>query len=318
MKKVLIIDDNEVNLKILGMILSKAKYKVDAIVNPTFAIDEILKNPPDIILLDVSMPEIDGFKLCSLIKHNEKIRNIPIIFVTMHSGVDYVIKGFEYGAVDYITKPYNAEEIKARIATHLRMQELQNKLFEMNKNLERLVYEKIVKITDIQMETIYSVLRVCRTVDDKHLQRIRRYCYILAQKLQQKNLVDEKFVKDIFNASPLYCIGKSSNGEYTPQGTSALSEVLKKFPDSTFIKMAVDITKSFAENFDGTGVPSALTNNEIPLSARVLKVALAFINGENILEGKGTKFSPEVVDAFIASENLFNAYSDDDDDELIG
>lgn len=315
MKKVLIIDDNELNLKILGMILAKAKYKVDAIVNPAYAIDEILKNPPDIILLDISMPEVDGFKLCSMIKHNEKIKSIPIIFVTMHSNPDFIVRGFEYGAVDYITKPFNAEEVKARVATHLRMQELQNKLFDLNKNLERLVHEQIVKITDIQMETIYAISKISQSTTDKHLQRIRRYCYILAQNLQEKGIVDEKFVKNIFNAAPLYDIGKASDGEHTIVASEALKEVYRKFPDNQFIKMAVELTRSHHENWDGSGYPDGLKGEDIPLSARILRAALAFEFKEDITT---EMLDPMVVKAFNDSEDMIMAYSQNDEEELVG
>src|SRR5574344_67367 len=298
MKKVLIIDDNELNLKILGLILKKAKYNVDTIVNPKYALDEIVANPPDIILLDISMPEIDGFKLCSLIKHNEKVHNIPVIFLTMHSSPEFIVRGFEYGAVDYITKPYNAEEIKVRLATHLKIQELQNKLYEITKLLEQKVHEQVIKISDTQMEMIYSLAKLAQSRESgskQKIERIRRYCYILVNSLQKNpkysELIDEKFVKNIFSASPLYDIGKVGIPDrvllYTEKyseedfeimkkhtliGYDTLNEVLQKFGDNKFIEMGAQIARSHHEHWDGTGYPDMLKGEEIPLSARIISI----------------------------------------------
>lgn len=347
MKKILIIDDNDLNLKILSLILTKAGYDVDAIINPTCAMDEILSNPPDLILLDISMPDLDGFKLCSMIKEISEIKNIPIIFVTVHASSEFVVKGFECGGVDYIVKPFNAEEVKVRVATHLKIQELQNKLSEVNKNLERKVQEQIVKISDAQMETIYSLAKLAQSRDDdtgQHLERVRRYCSVIAENLSQdprySDEIDEKFIKNIFNASPLHDIGKVGIPDdillcprrFTPEefeimkthttiGFDTLSEVHTKFGDNSFIDMGKVIARSHHERWDGNGYPDKLKGDEIPLSARIMALAdvydaltservykKAFSQEESIRiikEGSGTQFDPAIIDAFSATESEF-------------
>lgn len=360
MKKILIIDDNELNLKILSLILTKSKYKVDAIVNPKSVIDEMAFNPPDLILLDISMPDIDGFKLCSLIKHDVRFKNIPVIFVTMHSNAEFVVKAFEYGAVDYITKPFNAEEVKVRVANHLRMQDLQNKLTEINQYLEQKIQEQIVKISDAQMETIYSLAKLAQSRDDDtgtHLERVRRYCYLIASRLADNSpyqeQVDEQFVKNIFNASPLHDIGKVgipdsillSPHKFTPEefdimkthttiGAETLSEVNLKFGDNSFIRMGTVIARSHHERWDGRGYPDGLAGEEIPLSARIMAIADVYDaltskraykeafsqekSVEIIREGRGTQFDPVVTDVFLELAGEFANVRISLNEELVG
>lgn len=118
---ILIIDDKAENLKYLKEVLKEEKYKIKATIDAQFAIDSILENPVDLILLDIKMPVLNGFDVCKIIKQNDKLKDIPIIFISALDDVDIKVKAFENGGVDYITKPFEEREVKARIKTQLEL-----------------------------------------------------------------------------------------------------------------------------------------------------------------------------------------------------
>ena len=121
MKKILVVDDNETNLKILSLILKNAEYEPICVRNPMQVCDSVIELKPALILLDINMPGMDGMELCFRLKENPRPATTPVIFVSALSDADTIVKGFSLGAVDYITKPYRTEEVKARIATHIKI-----------------------------------------------------------------------------------------------------------------------------------------------------------------------------------------------------
>ncbi len=118
---ILIIDDKIENLKYLNEVLKEENYKIKATIDAKFAINSILDNPVDLILLDIKMPVLNGFEVCKIIKQNDKVKDIPIIFISALDDVDIKVKAFENGGVDYITKPFEQREVKARIKTQLEL-----------------------------------------------------------------------------------------------------------------------------------------------------------------------------------------------------
>ncbi len=143
---VLIVDDLQQNLEILGNILSSLKVKIAVAMNGKQAINTTFKKKPDLILLDISMPEMDGFEVCMKIKENPDTKDIPIIFLTAKTETEDIVKGFDLGAVDYITKPFKAQELLARVKTHLdlkRSRDLINKqiseLEKLNENKDKFI-----------------------------------------------------------------------------------------------------------------------------------------------------------------------------------
>ncbi len=136
---VLIVDDNPKNVQIIALLLRELKYKIIIAVNGNSAIDLVERTRPDLILMDVMMPGMDGFETCNIIKLKPENQNIPVIFLTALSEKVNIVKGFEVGGVDYITKPFNKEELVSRIKTHLElkfardeMQQMTNHLVELN------------------------------------------------------------------------------------------------------------------------------------------------------------------------------------------
>ncbi len=140
-ENILVVDDQMTNLKILSSILSK-EYSLGIANSGENALKYLENNTPDLILLDIMMPEMDGYEVCQKIKQNEAYKDIPIIFLTAKTDIDDVVKGFEYGAVDYIAKPFNISELKVRVRNHLNLQAARNELKKANAKLKKINQEK--------------------------------------------------------------------------------------------------------------------------------------------------------------------------------
>lgn len=145
--KIFIIDDSYYNLDILSTILTESGYNVVAEMNSEIAFDQIIKCYPDLIILDVVMPKIDGFKLCEVLHLEPKTKDIPIIFMTALTDIEQKVKGLNLGAVDYITKPFQKEEILARIQVHLRIRQLNLELEEQKQQLEQRVQARTAELS---------------------------------------------------------------------------------------------------------------------------------------------------------------------------
>lgn len=133
---ILIVDDNPKNIQVLGTILMDARYRVAVAQSGRLVFELLPKVKPDLILLDIMMPEMDGFEVCKHIKTETDFRDIPIIFLTAKTETDDIVKGFDLGAADFITKPFRAKEMLARINTHLSLMRLQKDLIKKNEELE--------------------------------------------------------------------------------------------------------------------------------------------------------------------------------------
>lgn len=176
MKKVMIIDDNQTNLKMMDLILTKAGYKTDCIVKPTFAIPLIKETKPNLILLDVNMPETNGFQLCKMIKRDKEIRDIPIIFVSALSDVKYIAGGLALGAVDYVTKPIKAEELAARVSIHMELAKTTKKLKKSNDMLQTELNIMTLENLDTESDFLYSLMQLKKGYENPaDIERIKKY-----------------------------------------------------------------------------------------------------------------------------------------------
>lgn len=135
---ILIIDDNPMNLMLTSKILEGFGYSVRTALSGAQGLELMTQEMPSLILLDISMPDMDGYEVCELIKKNEKWTEIPVIFLTANTMTEDLIKGFEKGGVDYITKPFKSEELSVRVKTHLELYESKNEILKMNKQRDKL------------------------------------------------------------------------------------------------------------------------------------------------------------------------------------
>lgn len=300
--KILVVDDNLDNLNLLEEILDLHGYEVSAFPHGIPALESAKTNPPDLILLDIMMPDYDGFQICKMIQSESNLTGIPVIFLSALGDMDSKIRAFSEGGVDYVTKPFQAEEILARVKTHLSLRILRKKLETQNQHLESIVQEKMREVLESQMATLAAISSLVEFRDEqtgRHIDRTRIYCSMLARELQTKekyrNQISDGYIENLYYAAPLHDIGKVGipdeillkPGKHTPEefsimqshveiGTRALRKVLELYPKNDFIHMGIDITRSHHERWDGSGYPDGLKGDAIPLSARIMALADAY------------------------------------------
>jgi putative two-component system response regulator len=296
---IMVVDDTPANLKLLEEMLGGQGHKALMFPSGVMALRAIAKNPPDLILLDIMMPEMNGFEFCQQLKADTEMKKIPVIFLSALSDTESKVKAFSMGGVDYVTKPFQFEEIKARVETHLKLRKMQVEKERQNQQLEDLVQEKVKEISASQLATIFAVSKLAESRDDEtgqHIERTQTFCRILSQKLLDHPRyganIPAAFVDNIYHASPLHDIGKVGimdnillkPGKLTPEefeimkthtliGSSTLQTVHSKYPNNTFLNMGIEIARSHHEKWDGSGYPDGLAGENIPLSARIMAIA---------------------------------------------
>jgi len=352
--KVMVVDDTETNIDILVETLSD-KYKIMVAIDGESALQDIEQNSPDLVLLDIMMPGIDGYEVCRILKSNPSTMNIPIIFVTALSEKEDEAKGLRLGAVDYITKPFNPELVKARVRNHLALKQYQD-------DLENLVKARTKELEITQEVTIecMSTLTECRDPETGgHIKRTKEYIKILAQTLRFnpkfEDLLDDDTIELLYKSAPLHDIGKVGILDqilYKPSkltddefiviqkhcriGAYAIYEAEKKLGKNNFLHFAGQIAGTHHERWDGSGYPNGLKGEQIPIPGRMMAVADVYdaliskrvykgpYSHEEavkiIFDGRGGQFDPEVVDAFMEIQNEFKKVAleyVDYDDELM-
>jgi putative two-component system response regulator len=296
---VMIVDDNPANLKLLEEMLRIEGYEVRAFPHGRLALAAAEREQPDLILLDITMPEMDGYEVCERLKRDPRFSGIPVIFLSALNEIEDKVKGFRTGGVDYVTKPFQFEEIRARVGAHVKLRHLQKQVENDNRRLEDLVQAQVKRIAEGQMATIFAIAKLAETRDHQtglHLERIQTLCRVLAEGLSHHpshhGTIGEAWIRNLYHASPLHDIGKVAipdhillksdrltSEEYaimkthTTLGAKTLQAVHQKYPDNEFIAMGIEVAQSHHERWDGGGYPDSLRGDQIPLCARILAVA---------------------------------------------
>lgn len=295
---ILVVDDNETNIDFLVDILGDIYEVMVALDGPT-ALEQAIANPPDLILLDIMMPDMDGFEVLRNLKAESTLSDLPVIFVTALSEQGYEKQGLELRAVDYITKPFNPSIVKARVRNHLELKQAKEILKDENRLLEYRIQERTRELQRSQEATIESLASLAETRDletGNHIRRTQHYVKILAEYLRDKprfsSILDQQYVQILFKSTPLHDVGKVGVPDYillkpdkltkeefeemkkhTLYGRDALLAAEKISKSSYYLRMAADIACSHHERWDGTGYPHGLKGEEIPLSARFMAIA---------------------------------------------
>lgn len=327
---ILVVDDQPTNLDVLFNVFEKTDYDVLFTSDGYSCLQIVEDERPNLLLLDVMMPGMDGFEICRRLKADEKTRSIPVIFMTALADTVDKVKGLELGAVDYITKPIQPEEVLARVKTHLTIEKLQSELQTKNvelqaKNVEleaknamladrevhltTLVEEKTQKIGNITMALV-NALENANLLNDidtgKHIKRVSSYSALIAEEYG----CDQDFVKRIRLYASLHDVGKvgladsilKKPGKYSESEFELMQQhvvIGAKMLDSPEIDvMAKNVALYHHEHWDGTGYVHGLSGEDIPLEARIVSIA-------------------DVYDALISERVYKEAFSEEEAEGII-
>ena len=297
---ILVVDDTPANLSLMTGLLRDI-YKVKAAIDGEKALRIAQAQPaPDLILLDIMMPGMDGYEVCRQLKADPATRDIPVIFLTAKSGVEDEKMGLDLGAVDYITKPISPPIVMARVRNHLILKASADFLRDKADFLEREVSKRTAEVVAIQDVTIHAMASLAETRDSdtgNHIRRTQHYVRALALKLREQprfaGLLDDRYVSMLFKSAPLHDIGKVGipdrillkSGKLTPEefelmkthttlGRDAIQAAERQLGMSVdFLKLAKEIAYSHQEKWDGSGYPEGLRGEAIPVSARLMALA---------------------------------------------
>lgn len=341
--RILVVDDVEVNLIILEEIIKNMGYHplLAQSVKEALQIIEESDILPRVILSDISMPDIDGFTFCSMLKKDLYTKDIPVIFISAMDSASDLSKGFELGAVDYIPKPFDKTEVEMRISTHLKLYSMQKDLEENNRQLSVVVARQMEKLRIEQKNIMTALARLVESKENASGTHYRNILYnsrILAEGMQLSPKFEDKvtddFIDTIESSAGLHDIGKLMIPDYillknaplneeerkimcthAELGAKTLMDIYEGVEKNDFIEMAIDIAWYHHECWDGSGYPKGLKGNEIPLSARIVKVVDVFdaminerrykkrIPLEQTLEymqkKAGTVFDPDIIRVFM-------------------
>ena len=296
---VLVVDDTPDNLTLIAGLL-KEKYRLKVANSGAKALSIARTSPPDLILLDIMMPEMSGYEVCEALKSDDTTKEIPIIFLTAQIDMEDERRGIEMGAVDYITKPFSGPVVMARVATHLKIKAAADFLKDNNEYLEQEVLRRTSDMIGIQDTTILVMASLAEARDaeaSNHLRRTQAYVKAIAQKLTEhprfREFLTDATIDLLFRAAPLHDVGKGGipdrillkPGKLTPEefetikthttlGRDAIAHAWPRMGmDVPFLDLAREMAYSHQEKFDGTGYPQGLGGDDIPISARIMAVA---------------------------------------------
>jgi putative two-component system response regulator len=338
--QILMVDDNTTNLQILRETLEGQGYRLLVAKNGKSALAIARKAIPSLILLDIMMPEMDGYEACRQLKADEKTRNIPVIFITAMTDAEDEAKGLALGAVDYITKPFNPELVRARVRNHLDLKHYQDQL-------ENMVNEKTRRLALTQAVTIESLATLAEYRDPEtggHIKRTQNYVKALAIHLKGhprfRDELNDENIELLYLSAPLHDVGKVGVRDvilmkpgrltdeefiemkkHTQFGHDALLITEQKLGKDAFLRYAREIAYTHQEKWDGSGYPRGLKGDEIPIAGRLMALADVYdaliskraykppMPHEDavriIQDGKGKHFDPDIVQAFIELDNTF-------------
>lgn len=300
--RILIVDDVEQNRFVLRDIINDMGYLPILTENGIQALKMVERYRPQLIILDVAMPEMDGYEFCKIVKDNADTRDIPIVFISAFDDPSDIVKGFGLGGEDYITKPFIPEVVKARVGVHLKLAETKRSMMEINRQLQASVNAQLTQMEMEKKNVLHALTRVARAsvcYDEGYMERVQYNCRILAEAMQLSasygHLISDKYIDTIALAAPLCDLGNVAVPLYTLKRDEELTaeeleqlkkhtmvgaEILKDIKDTgdynDYLQVAYDIAKCHHENWDGSGYPEGIKGEQIPLAAQIVTIVSAY------------------------------------------
>ena len=305
---ILIVDDLDVNIMLLEEILDSLGYKTRSAMSAKEATDIINDELPHMVLLDIMMPDINGYEFCQMLKENPHTRDIPVIFVSAAESDDEREKAFEIGGVDFIRKPFDVTEIKTRVSTHLNIYNLRQELEENNRKLNQVISEQSKNILNEKKRILKNLAALSSDEDELPLDNdnIVKNSRMLTQALnftdKYENKISEAFIDGVEIAGSIRNID--------PKIYKIFFTDDEKSPT---LQASADVIYYHKERWDGTGSPNGLSGDDIPLAARIVAVTEAFeiyvksgLSREEAFskmkDERGVAFDPYLMDLFIKIE----------------
>jgi len=342
MKIIYIVDDNETNRVAANSALSK-NYKTFPLPSAERMFKFLEKITPDLILLDVDMPEMDGFEALSILKADEKLKNIPVIFLTAKNDAESEIRGFEIGAIDFINKPFSPPVLLKRIETHI--------------ETDKLIKRSLQSLREIYNATISNIADMVDSRDEvtgSHIARTQKYLLILVNELIRSNIyADEVSGWDLdilIPSAQLHDVGKIKVSDlilnkpeklnedefnkikyHCTEGERIIEKIIKGTNEDEILIHAKRFAGYHHEKWNGSGYPRGLSGEEIPLEGRIMAVADVYdalvserpykkpFSHEEAVEiikkDSGVHFDPKIVEAFLKVADDFLVESMNKGDE---
>ncbi len=341
MPDILIVDDDPLVRNMMCQVISRQGYHADSASDGRSALEKVSAATPDLILLDLKMPGMDGFEVASQIKRNAATSDIPIIAITGHDTVDNHVKAFDLGIDGYISKGAARASIIAMVRSHLKVKQLNDEMKAYQHNLETQVAlrtnqlnQALEQLRNASLDTIFKLTSASEYRDNEtgaHIRRMSHYSAVIAQKMGLK----DKTVEALLYAAPMHDIGKigipdkillkpgkldADEWEIMKKHTIIGADILKG-SNISFVRMGETIALTHHENWDGSGYPYGLKGREIPLVGRITALADVYDaltsdrpykkafsyekSNQIILQECGKHFDPDVVDAFFEVQDAF-------------
>ena len=306
---VLVVDDMPENIVLMRRLLGPKGYRITEATSGPQALDMVDTDPPDVVLLDLIMPEMNGFEVCDRLKRNLSTRHIPIIIITGVSEHDANIRALEAGVDDFLTRPIDPVLLEARIRSSVKAKAMQDQIIKYQRRLEgdnlaleERVRERTAQLERTQQVTMFCMARLAESRDPEtgeHLDRMRRYVRELAIELGSWHkydcIIDSGFVETLYYSSPLHDIGKVGipdaillkPGKLSPEefdimkthtlvGGDTLKAADEEAGGNSFLTMGREIAYFHHEKYDGSGYPFGMIQEEIPLPARIVALGDAY------------------------------------------
>jgi putative two-component system response regulator len=322
---VLVVDDTPDNIKLMsGLLKDRYRLKVTNGGERALAIARS-EPPPDLILLDIMMPAMDGYEVCRRLKQEPLTRDIPVIFLTAKTDAEDEELGLQLGAVDYITKPISPPIVLARVETHLKLKASADFLRDRAALLEQEVAKRTQEIVAVQDATILALVSLAETRDldtGNHIRRTQHYVRVLAQALRDHprfaSTLSDAYITTLFKSAPLHDIGKVGipdrillkPGRFEPDeweimkthaalGRETIEHAERELGiEVGFLTCAKEIAQNHHEKWDGSGYPNGISGDDIPICARIMAVADvydALISHRVYKEGMSHEAAAEIV-----------------------
>jgi putative two-component system response regulator len=346
--RILVVDDEAGNIKLLETLLRAEGYATLSATNGCDALAAAAAEKPDLILLDIMMPGMNGFETVERLKADPRTQQVPVIMVTALDDRESKQRALEAGAEEFLSKPFDRADLRVRVRNLLRIKEYGDFLANHNRILGAQVKERTAQLEEAYRDTVLTLVRAAEHKDEEtghHVRRISHYCRALAEAMD----CTTEFQDDIYLASPMHDVGKIGipdhvllkPGVFTPEEWSimrthsALGASILTSGNSPYTRMGSEIALNHHERWDGSGYPNGLKGDAIPLAARIMQICDVYdalrsrrpykspidhaLAVEIITRGDGRTqpehFDPAVMTRFIEQAERFAAIYDQHADD---